>query len=248
MQMDEKKLIDGIFENLPRDLSEEVLMHMDMGITLYVCNENERVCNENFWKQKVGQTYGRINKKEGATWKEMALELYLQSQEEMCFECSQYGPPGELRQCAECTVDLCRLCGDSESGLCMDCQDDEELSSLGGNPLKKFRHKVVSLKDRTYRHVAEYFKEALKDFSLFATTGEIRQLRREFENLLDDFRQLSASERKEWLEEKSLLENPRSSVVEVSIFQEPLPQWLNRMQQKIEFAARDAVKPQRIMY
>jgi len=66
----------------------------------------------------------------------------------------------------------------------------------------------VSLKDFTYRKVSEYFKEALKDFSLFATTAEIRQLRREFENLLDGFRQLSPSERKEWLEEKSLLENP----------------------------------------
>ena len=80
-----------------------------------------------------------------------ANDLYrksLQSQAEMCFECSQYGPPGELRQCAECTVDLCRLCGDSESGLCMDCQEreneyDEGPSSLGGNPLKILRHKAV---------------------------------------------------------------------------------------------------------
>ena len=55
----------------------------------------------------------------------------------------------------------------------------------------------MSLKDFTYRKVSEYFKEALKDFSLFATTAEIRQLRREFENLLDGFRQLSPSERKE---------------------------------------------------
>ena len=80
-----------------------------------------------------------------------ADDLYrksLQSQAEMCFECSQYGPPGELRQCAECTVDLCRLCGDSESGLCVECQereneDDEGASSLGGNPLKKLTHKVA---------------------------------------------------------------------------------------------------------
>ena len=217
--MEEENLIKGIFDNLPPDLVRNILMLMDMGTALYLCAHHDSLnvlllqCTENFWKQKVGQTYGRINKKEGVTWKDKALELYLQSQAEMCFECSQYGPPGELRQCAECTVDLCRLCGDSESGLCVECQereneDDEGPSSLGGNPLKKLTHKVVSFKDRTFRNVAKYFKEALKDFSPFATTDEIRQLRREFENLLDEFRQLLPSERKEWLEEKSLLENP----------------------------------------
>ena len=222
--MEEKKLIKGIFDNLPKDLVRNILMLMDMGTALYLCAHHDPLnvqCTENFWKQKVGQTYGRINKKEGATWKEMALELYLQSQEEMCFECSQSGPLGELRQCAECTVDLCSLCGDSESALCMDCQarenEVEEGPSLGGNPFKKLRHKVVSLKDFTYRKVSEYFKEALKEFSRGLggqsawpphTTDEVRQLRREFENILDEFRQLSPSERKEWLEEKSLLENP----------------------------------------
>jgi len=222
---------------------------MDMGMALYLCNQNEPyVCTENFWKQKVGQTYGRTNKKKGVDWKDMALELYLQSQEEMCFECSQYESPGELRQCEECGVDLCRLCGDSESALCRDCRDDEELSSLGGNPFKKLTHKIVSLKDRTFRNVAKYFKDALEDFSLFAAPDETRQLRWEFENLLDDFKQLTASERKEWLEEKRLLENPDSLVIEVSSFQEPLPEWLTRMQKKIEFGAHGAVKPRRMMY
>ena len=45
-------------------------------------------------------------------------------------------------------------------------------SSLGGrgNPFKKIRHfKIVPLKDFTYRKVSEYFKEALEDFSQFAT-------------------------------------------------------------------------------
>ena len=120
--MDEKKLIDGIFENLPSDLVRNILMLMDMGNTLYLCAHNDPLnvqCTENFWKQKVEQTYGRTNKNGWTTWKNMALELYLRSQEEMCFECSQYGPVEELRQCGQCTVDLCRLCGD----LCMDCQE-----------------------------------------------------------------------------------------------------------------------------
>ena len=41
----------------------------------------------------------------------MALELYWRSQEEMCFECNQIVPVGEIQQCEECTVDLCSLCG-----------------------------------------------------------------------------------------------------------------------------------------
>ncbi len=58
----------------------------------------------------------------------MALELYWRSQEEMCFECNQIVPVGEIQQCEECTVDLCSLCGDSEFTLYVDCRDRENES------------------------------------------------------------------------------------------------------------------------
>ena len=141
--MDEEKLIGAIFENLPVEMTENILIFMDMGTVLYLCANNDplnETCTENFWERKVNKTYGkhRIQGTGWDSWRDMALALYLQSlEQEQCFECSQYVPAGEIRQCEECAIDLCSLCGDSEFTLCRDCRDREnELS--GGAKYRRY--------------------------------------------------------------------------------------------------------------
>ena len=127
--MDEKNLIDAVFENLPGEMAENVLMFMDIGTVLYLCTTNDplnKICTEKFWEMKVGGTYRRRSKAGWPTWEDMALALYIRSLENrnQCFECSQY-VGDEIRQCEDCGVDLCMLCGDSEINLCMDCKEVE---------------------------------------------------------------------------------------------------------------------------
>ena len=141
--MDDQKLIGAIFENLPVELTEDVLMFMDVGTVLYLCANNDPLnatCTENFWKRKIRKTYGPQSKAGWKTWRDLALALYSRSLEEMCFECSQYGPRGELRQCEECGVDLCRLCrDDSEFPLCMDCREGASgAESAGGAAQRRY--------------------------------------------------------------------------------------------------------------
>ncbi len=128
--MDEEKLIGGIFGNLPDEMAAHVLMFMDIGTVLYLCATNDllnNICTEYFWEMKVGETYRRRNKTGWPTWRDMALALYIQSlNQEQCFECSQYVSGDEIRQCEDCGVDLCTLCGDSEINLCMDCKEAED--------------------------------------------------------------------------------------------------------------------------
>jgi len=148
--MDEEKLIGAIFENLPVEMSENILMFMDIGTVLYLCANSDPLnttCTENFWKMKVAKTFNLSHnqlsdrsRSEGGwnTWRDMAFELYSRSLEEMCFECSQYGPRGELRQCEECGVDLCRLCrGDSEFPLCLECQEGASGDESAGGAARR---------------------------------------------------------------------------------------------------------------
>lgn len=142
--MDEKELIDGIFKNVPEDLSRTVLSFMDLGTVLYWCKQNDPVnglCKENFWKRRVYDTiksskdqsydggwiflhnYVQTQKqKKGRVppWRDMALALYLRSLEnqKQCFECSQYDSTDRIHQCEDCGIDVCALCGDSELNLC----------------------------------------------------------------------------------------------------------------------------------
>ena len=101
--MDEEKLIGAIFENLPVEMTENILIFMDIGTVLYLCANNDPLnatCTENFWERKVNKTYGkhRIQGTGWNSWRDMALALYLQSlDQEQCFECSQYVPAGEIR-------------------------------------------------------------------------------------------------------------------------------------------------------
>ena len=138
--MDDQKLIGAIFENLPGELTEDVLMFMDVGTVLYLCANHDPLnatCTEDFWERKIRETYGPQSKAGQKTWRDLALALYSRSLEEMCFECSQYGPRGEVRQCEECGVDLCRLCRDgSDAPLCMECRGG--VGSAGGAARRRY--------------------------------------------------------------------------------------------------------------
>ena len=126
--MNEKELIDDIFKNVPEDVARTMLSFMDIGTVLYLCETNDllnNICTESFWKKKVDKTYMRQSKTGWATWRNMALALYLQSLEQ-CFECSQYDSTDRIRQCEDCGVDLCTLCGDSKLNLCMDCKEADD--------------------------------------------------------------------------------------------------------------------------
>ena len=130
--MDEKELLGEIFEKIPQELAREVLMMMDMGNTLYVCARNEsvdgRLCTENFWKRKVGKFYGKKEKIQLETWKNIALELYLRSQEEECLECGRIA----VDECTRCAdergehVPLCEGCvfhDDCSGEVCGECHE-----------------------------------------------------------------------------------------------------------------------------
>ena len=148
--MDDQKLIGAIFENLPVELTEDVLMFMDMGTVLYLCANNDPLnatCTEDFWERKILKTYAtggngldyahfQTEASALGSWRELAFELYSRSLEESCFECSQYVFREDIRQCEECGVDLCPLCqGDSEFPLCIECREaasgDESAGGAG---------------------------------------------------------------------------------------------------------------------
>ncbi len=164
--MDDQKLIGAIFENLPVELTEDVLMFMDMGTVLYLCANNDPLnatCTEDFWERKILKTYGPQKGGNGldyvyfqreasalGSWRDLALALYSRSLEEMCFECSQYVPRGDIRQCEECGVDLCRLCrDDSEFPLCMDCREGASGAESAGGAARR-RYSANALRGLCY--------------------------------------------------------------------------------------------------